>query len=182
MRSQPFRWMPRGEPFHNQETGSPVSFPPILEHLIRQRGLPAGMNLESYLRPLLKDLADPFLIPDMQLAVDRLLLAIDHGQQVCIYGDYDVDGVAATTLMRKILMAYGLEPRHFIPRRGPEGYGLSTLALERCQQEGPKPDLLITVDCGTVSINEVAALRADGIDVLIATSPPPANARIVVPW
>ena len=167
MRSQPFRWMPRGEPFHNQETGSPVSFPPILEHLIRQRGLPAGMNLESYLRPLLKDLADPFLIPDMQLAVDRLLLAIDHGQQVCIYGDYDVDGVAATTLMRKILMAYGLEPRHFIPRRGPEGYGLSTLALERCQQEGPKPDLLITVDCGTVSINEVAALRADGIDVLI---------------
>ena len=64
-------------------------------------------------------------------------------------------------------MAYGLEPRHFIPRRGPEGYGLSTAALERCMQEGPKPDLLITVDCGTVSINEVAALRADGIDVLI---------------
>ena len=159
--------MPRGEPFHNQETDSPDSFPPILEHLIRQRGLPAGMNLESYLRPLLKDLADPFLIPDMQLAVDRLLLAIDHGQQVCIYGDYDVDGVASTTLMRKILMAYGLEPRHFIPRRGPEGYGLSTLALERCQQEGPKPDLLITVDCGTASINEVAALRAEGIDVLI---------------
>lgn len=147
--------------------GAPGSFPPILEHLIRQRGLPAGMDLEDYLRPRLEHLADPFLIPDVRIAVARILLAIDQGQQVCIYGDYDVDGVASIALMRRILMAYGLEPRHFIPRRGPEGYGLSLAALERCMREGPKPDLLITVDCGTVSIAEVAALRADGIDVLI---------------
>jgi single-stranded-DNA-specific exonuclease len=125
------------------------------------------MDLEGYLRPLLKDLADPFRLPDMRMAVERIFRAIDERQQVCIYGDYDVDGVASIALMRKILMAYGLEPRHFIPRRGPEGYGLSTAALKRCQEEGPKPDLLITVDCGTVSTNEVAALRADGIDVLI---------------
>jgi single-stranded-DNA-specific exonuclease len=167
MRAQPFRWIPRGEPFQKQETGSPGSFPPILEHLIRQRGLPAGVDLEAYLRPKLKDLADPFLIPDMRPAVERILQAVDLGQNVCIYGDYDVDGVSSITLMRRILMAYGLEPRHFIPRRGPEGYGLSAAALERCMQEGAKPDLLITVDCGTVSINEVAMLRADGIDVVI---------------
>jgi single-stranded-DNA-specific exonuclease len=167
MRAQPFRWIARGEPFQKTPSGSSGSFPPILEHLIRQRGLPEGMDLEGYLRPLLKDLADPFLIPDMQIAVARILLAIDQGQKICIYGDYDVDGVASITLMRKILMAYGLEPRHFIPQRGPEGYGLSMVALERCKQEGPKPDLLITVDCGTVSIDEVAALRADGIDVII---------------
>jgi single-stranded-DNA-specific exonuclease len=167
MRAQPFRWIPRGEPFQKQEAGSPGSFPPILEHLIRQRGLPAGVDLEGYLRPKLKDLADPFLIPDMRLAVERVLLAIDHGQKICIYGDYDVDGVSSITLMRRILMAYGLEPRYFIPRRGPEGYGLSTAAIARCMSEGPKPDLLITVDCGTVSIHEVAALRADGIDVVI---------------
>lgn len=174
MRAQPFKWIPRGEPFQKQETGSPGSFPPILEHLIRQRGLPAGVDLECYLRPKLKDLADPFLIADMRLAVERILLAIDQGQKICIYGDYDVDGVSSITLMRRILMAYGLEPRHFIPRRGPEGYGLSTAALERCMNEGPKPDLLITVDCGTVSINEVAALRADGIDVLIVDHHEPA--------
>lgn len=167
MRAQPFKWIPRGEPFQKQETGSPGSFPPILEHLIRQRGLPVGVDLEGYLRPKLKDLADPFLIPDMRPAVERVLLAIDQGQKICIYGDYDVDGVSSITLMRRILMAYGLVPRHFIPRRGPEGYGLSTAAIARCMSEGPKPDLLITVDCGTVSINEVAALRADGIDVLI---------------
>jgi single-stranded-DNA-specific exonuclease len=125
------------------------------------------MDLEAYLRPKLKDLADPFLIPDMDPAVERILHAIDHGQKICIYGDYDVDGVASITLMRRILLAYGQEPRHFIPRRGPEGYGLSAAALERCMRDGPKPDLLITVDCGTVSIPEIAALKADGIDVLI---------------
>lgn len=167
MRAQPFKWIARGEPFQKVADGASGTFPPILEHLIRQRGLPAGVDLEGYLRPRLRDLADPFLIPDMQLAVDRVLLAIDRKEEICIYGDYDVDGVTSITLMRRILRAYGMEPRHFIPRRGPEGYGLSTAALARCMAEGPKPDLLITVDCGTVSIPEVAALRKDGIDVLI---------------
>jgi single-stranded-DNA-specific exonuclease len=167
MRAQPFKWIPRGEPFQPQATGSNGTFPPILEHLIRQRGLPPGMDLESYLRPKLKDLADPFLIPDMRAAVERILRAVDEKQEICIYGDYDVDGVASITLMRRILLSYGMQPRHFIPKRGPEGYGLSRAALERCMREGPKPDLLITVDCGTVSIDEVASLRADGIDVLI---------------
>ena len=177
MRAQPFKWIPRGEPFQKQENGPPGSFPPILEHLIRQRGLPAGVDLEDFLRPKLKDLADPFLIPDMRAAVERILAAIDQKQQICIYGDYDVDGVSSITLMRRILLAYGLEARHFIPRRGPEGYGLSIVALERCMAEGPKPDLLITVDCGTVSINEVAALRADGVDVLIVDHHEPLPAQ-----
>ena len=167
MRAQPFKWTARGAPFQQTESGSPNGFPPILEHLIRQRGLPPGVDLEGYLRPRLRDLADPFLIPDMKPAVERVLLAIDRGESICIYGDYDVDGISSITLMRRILIAYGLMPRHFIPRRGPEGYGLSTAALARCMNEGPKPDLLITVDCGTVSIDEVAALRKDGIDVLI---------------
>lgn len=167
MRAQSFKWIPRGDPFPREGSGSDGSFPAILEHLIRQRGLPAGVDLEGYLQPKLKDLADPFLIPDMRPAVERILQAADKKEKVCIYGDYDVDGVTSITLMRRILMAYGLEPRHFIPRRGEEGYGLSTAAIARCMKEGTKPDLLITVDCGTVSISEVAALRADGVDVLI---------------
>ena len=167
MRALPFRWIPRGEPFQSNGNGLPGSFPPILEHLIRQRGLPAGLDLEGYLRPRLRDLADPFLIPEMQLAVERVLRAVDSQEEICIYGDYDVDGVTSITLMRRILRAYGMDPRHFIPRRGPEGYGLSVAALRRCMEEGPKPDLLITVDCGTASIDEVAMLRAQGIDVLI---------------
>ena len=99
MRAQPFRWIARGEPFSKQEAGPPGSFPPILEHLIRQRGLPAGVDLEGYLRPRLKDLADPFLIPDMKPAVERVFAAIDRGENVCIYGDYDVDGVCSTAIL-----------------------------------------------------------------------------------
>lgn len=167
MRAQPFKWIARGEPFENHSNGAPGTFPAILEHLIRQRGLPAGVDLEGYLRPRLKDLADPFLIPDMKPAVERVFAAIDRGEEVCIYGDYDVDGITSITLMRRILMVYGLTPRHFIPRRGPEGYGLSASALARCMAEGPKPDLLITVDCGTVSAKEIADLRKEGIDVVI---------------
>jgi single-stranded-DNA-specific exonuclease len=167
MRALPLRWIPRGDPFQNREQGASGTFPAILEHLIRQRGLPEGVAIEEYLRPKLRDLADPFLIPGMRAAVERILLAVDRRENVCIYGDYDVDGVTSITLMGHILRAYGLEPRHFIPKRGPEGYGLSTAALDRCMKVGSKPDLLITVDCGTVSVGEVAALKAQGIDVVI---------------
>lgn len=166
MRALPSRWIPRGEPFSNGN-GSQGAFPPILEHLIRQRGLPSGDDLDGFLNPRLRDLSDPFLIPEMGLAVERLLQAADRGEAVCIFGDYDVDGVTSIALMRRILRAYGLEPRHFIPRRSSEGYGLSEAAIERCLAEGPKPDLLVTVDCGTVSIVEIALLRERGIDVVV---------------
>lgn len=167
MRALPFVWIPRGEPFQSKETGSDGSFPLILEHLIRQRGLPPGMDLETYLHPKLRDLADPFLIPEMKPAVERILRAVDQGEKVCVFGDYDVDGVASITLMRRILMSYGVDPRHFIPKRGAEGYGLSHAAIRRCLEEGERPDLLITVDCGTVSIQEAAELKSLGIDLLI---------------
>ena len=123
--------------------------------------------MEGFLRPKLRDLADPFLIPDMRPAVDRILEAVDGGQKVCIFGDYDVDGVASITLMRHLLRGYGIEARTFIPKRGLEGYGLSEAALRRCMDEGAKPDLLIAVDCGTVSVKEVGQLAAEGIDVVI---------------
>lgn len=166
MRALPSRWIPRGEPF-SDENSSQGAFPPILEHLIRQRGLPSGDDLDGFLNPRLRDLSDPFLIPDMRPAVDRLLLAADRGEAVCIFGDYDVDGVTSIALMRRVLRAYGLEPRHFIPRRSSEGYGLSEAAIERCLAEGAKPDLLVTVDCGTVSIAEIALLKERGIDVVV---------------
>lgn len=167
MRPLPAEWILRGDPFQTNGNGRDGVFPAILEHLVRQRGLPDGDDLESFLRPKLRDLGDPFEIHDMRPAVERILTAIDRGEKVCIYGDYDVDGVTSITVVRRMLRAYGLEPRHFIPRRSSEGYGLSAAALERCMAEGPKPDLLIAVDCGTVSIDEIANLRADGVDVVV---------------
>jgi single-stranded-DNA-specific exonuclease len=175
MRAEPFRWIARGEPFHTIGSGSSADFPAILEHLIRQRGLPAGDRLEGFLRPRLADLSDPFLIPGMRAAVERILLAVDRKERVCIFGDYDVDGVTSIAIMRRILRSYGLEPRHFIPRRGSEGYGLNKAALERCMRDGPKPDLLITVDCGTVSVPEVAELNEKGVDVVIVDHHEPAE-------
>jgi single-stranded-DNA-specific exonuclease len=167
-KSAPYqRWIPRGEPFHPGGTGGNGAFPAILEHMIRQRGLPPDTLLADYLNPRLKSLKDPFLIPEMDRAVDRILLAVDRGERVCVFGDYDVDGITAITLLHGLLRSYGLEPRAFIPRRSAEGYGLSQAAIARCMAEGPKPDLLITVDCGTVSVAEVAELRAAGIDVII---------------
>ena len=118
MRAQSLTWMARGAPFHPASAADDGTFPAILEHLIRQRGLPTGQDLEGFLRPRLKD----------------------RGEKVCIFGDYDVDGVSSITLMKRILRAYGLEADFFIPRRGAEGYGLSLAALQRCLNESGKPN------------------------------------------
>jgi single-stranded-DNA-specific exonuclease len=168
MRTTAFRWVMRGEPFLPNGHAADEGFPEILRHLVRQRGIPEGEALEAFLHPKLKDLSDPFLMPDMRPAVTRILEAADRKEKICIFGDYDVDGISSITLMTKILRAYGLKPRAFVPRRGTEGYGLSFAAIARCLAEGEKPDLLISVDCGTVSTAEVAHLRERGIDVIIA--------------
>lgn len=168
MSATAFRWILRGEPFDPGLHADEEGFPAILRHLVRQRGIPEGDAMEFFLHPKLRDLSDPFLMPDMQPAVERILKAIDGKETICIFGDYDVDGISAITLMWKILHSYGLDPRPFVPRRGGEGYGLSFAAIERCLSEGTKPDLLISVDCGTVSVKEVAYLREMGIDVIIA--------------
>lgn len=160
-----FRWVLRGKPVESVPN-NPSDYPEIVRNLVTQRGI-AEDQIESFLHPKLRDLADPFLIPEMQLAVTRILEAVDQKQRVCIYGDYDVDGVSSITLLTKILNTYGILPRTFIPRRGTEGYGLSFAALQRCMSEGEKPDLLISVDCGTVSIDEIAHLRSQDIDVVV---------------
>ncbi|MGJ8676163.1 MAG: single-stranded-DNA-specific exonuclease RecJ [Akkermansiaceae bacterium] len=139
--------------------------PEILVKMMLQRGVkPAEMA--NFLRPRLADLQDPFLLPDMEIAVARVLQAIDRHESVCVYGDYDVDGITSVTIMTGVLKAYGADVRSFIPRRGPEGYGLNTAAVKRCMTEG-RPDLMITVDCGTASLAEIALLKNEGVDVIV---------------
>jgi single-stranded-DNA-specific exonuclease len=142
-------------------------FPSILAHLIRQRNIAELGSLDRFLDPKLKDLADPFLLPEMRKATARIFQAVDQGQKIGIFGDYDVDGVTSITVMRSILRAYGAEPQYFVPQRSAEGYGLSAAALERFQRECGTPDLLIAVDCGTSSIDEAAMLKAKGVDLII---------------
>ena len=105
---------------------------------------------------------------EMDAAVERIFRAADNGEHVCIYGDYDVDGVSSVTLLYSILRAYGIRTDYFIPVRTREGYGLSeegmANAIAKC---GEKPDLIIAVDCGTSSVEEVSWLQEQGIDVVI---------------
>lgn len=162
-----WQWELRGEEFKTLGQSGQGAFPAILAHLIRQRGLADVAALDAFLQPKLKHLSDPLLLPEMALAVARLLHAVDQGERVCVFGDYDVDGVSSLVVMHQILSAYGCVPRLFLPRRSQEGYGLSRAALARCLQEGEKPDLLIAVDCGTGSLAEIAELHAAGIDVVV---------------
>lgn len=160
-------WILRGESFQMEGSDADDDFPAILTHLIRQRNIADLGSLERFLDPKLKDLADPFLLPDMELAVARIFSAIDQKETIGIFGDYDVDGVTSISVMRSILRAYGAEPKFFVPQRSAEGYGLSMAALERFERECGLPHLLIAVDCGTGSIDEIAMLTAKGVNVLV---------------
>lgn len=108
---------------------------------------------------------DPFLMPDMRRAVDRLHRAVIHGDRVCCFGDYDVDGMAATSLYLLFLRELGAHVGFYIPDRQAEGYGLNESAIRRLAQEGV--NVLVTVDCGTTSHREVRLANSLGIDVII---------------
>ena len=145
----------------------PEDLPPLVRKLLWLRNIRTPEEVEHYLHPKLAYLADPFEIPQMDKAVERIFQAIDNDEQVCIYGDYDVDGVTSVVLLRSILRAYDLEPSYFIPIRSRAGYGLSEAGLSRCLAECQHPGLIITVDCGTSSLKEVEWLNSKGIDVII---------------
>ena len=108
---------------------------------------------------------DPFLMPDMQCAVDRLHQAVKHGERICCYGDYDVDGMSATSLYLLFLRERGGDVGFYIPDRQTEGYGLNEPAVHQLAKEGVK--VLITVDCGTTSHQEIRVANRLGIDVII---------------
>ena len=172
---QATEWIVRGIP-EGLRSGPGDGLPFILRVLLAQRGITAEDELDSFLRPRLQDLCDPFEIPEMEAAVQRLLRAVDEGEPVCIFGDYDVDGITSVTILRAVLSSYGLDPQTFIPVRGEEGYGLSDAAVERCLAGGAKPSLLITVDCGTASGPQIERLSGRGIDVIVVDHHEPGEA------
>ncbi|MFL6528027.1 MAG: single-stranded-DNA-specific exonuclease RecJ [Chthoniobacterales bacterium] len=161
------RWIV-AEPFSGQSSidwtqicGTPC----ILELLKRKRFADAG-QVDSFLWPRLRSLADPFLLPNMQAAVERILRAIDAREKIVLFGDYDVDGVTSLALLSEVLRAFGSEAALFLPLRIEEGYGLSAESVERCLQQHA-PELLIALDCGTSSAAEIAQLNARGVDTIV---------------
>jgi single-stranded-DNA-specific exonuclease len=142
----------------------PINKP--LASVLANRGFCDVDAAQRYLNPQLRQLADPFALPDMKLAVDRVLAAIDKRQPIVIYGDYDVDGVTSSALLLRVLRAAGARVESFLPHRIDEGFGLTTDGLARCLKEY-KPELLIAVDCGTSSRDEIADLTKCGVDTIV---------------
>ena len=137
-----------------------------IARLLSRRGFRTSTEVETFLRPRLNSLSDPFLLPQMDRAVERILRALDRQERIVLFGDYDVDGVSSLALLDEMLRAYGAAPELFLPLRIEEGYGLSRESVERCLEKH-RPQLVIAVDCGTSSTAEIAELNRRGVDVIV---------------
>ena len=150
----------------NSKPSEYSDYPRLIESILSVREINSDEERASYLSPQLKSLSDPFLIPQMDKAVERILKAIDLKEKIVIYGDYDVDGVTSLTLMKKVLTAFNNDAVTFLPHRIDDGYGLSIDALKRCIDDH-SPSLIIAVDCGTTSIEEIDWLNKSGVESVI---------------
>jgi single-stranded-DNA-specific exonuclease len=137
-----------------------------IARLLLRKGFRCAEEVNSFLRPRLSSLSDPFLLPQMHAAVSRILAALDRRERIVLFGDYDVDGVTSLALLAEMLRAYGGAPELFLPFRMEEGYGLSPESVERCLGQH-QPQLLIAIDCGTSSLREIADLRKRGVEVIV---------------
>jgi single-stranded-DNA-specific exonuclease len=132
--------------------------------ILVRRGFADVESAHSFLRGELEP-HDPFLLGDMRVAVERIRAAIAAGKRICVHGDYDVDGICATTLAVLVLRELGADVEWHLPSRFEEGYGVSALTIERLADEGCA--LLLTVDCGITAVEEVAAAKARGLEVIV---------------
>lgn len=140
--------------------------PEVIKQLLEARGYSTPEQIDAFLRPDYdRDLADPFLMTDMNKAVDRILLAAQRNEKVVVYGDYDVDGVSSSTLMLEVLATHGIEAEVYIPDRFTEGYGVHQEALEQLKAEGAQ--LIVTVDCGITAAEAVRWANDNGLDVVV---------------
>ena len=142
-----------------------ASVSPLFAQVLVNRGLKTAVQLEAFLNPDISKLADPFALPQLKAATERIRIAKKNGERVLVHGDYDADGVTATAIMVEGLRDYGLEVHFFIPDRIQHGYGFGAAGLERAEALGTK--LIVTVDCGISSFEAAAAARNRGIDVII---------------
>ena len=155
---------------------------PIVAKLLCQRGLSDPERAARFLNPSLDQLHDPMALADMGVAVDRILTAIANKERIAIHGDYDVDGVTSTVILRRALEMLGSDVVHFLPERMRDGYGLQPAAIERLHADGVA--LIVSVDCGIRGAEAARRARQLGVDLIITdhhepdTELPPALAVI----
>ncbi len=185
MRQQP----PKIWKYQNPDIDTSLTFaaefgiPPLVARLLVNRGIKTVEDARTYLYPTYADLHSPFDMADMAKAIERIRIAIKNGENIYIYGDYDADGTTATALLVNAFQHIDFPVKYYIPHRYEEGYGLNDQAIEEISEKGCK--LLITVDCGITSINQVKYANELGMDVILTdhhqppeSDPPPAYAII----
>ena len=138
---------------------------PILCRLLQERGIKTAAEAKHFFRPQLSELHDPFLMNDMEKAVERLNRAMGRKERVMIYGDYDVDGTTAVSLVYKFLQQFYSNIDYYIPDRYEEGYGVSEKGIDYAYETGVK--LIIVLDCGIKAVGEIAYAKEKGIDFII---------------
>ncbi len=137
----------------------------LMARVLANRGIDTDEKVQKFLKPQLDDLYDPFLLKNMDIAIDRLIKAIESKEKITIYGDYDVDGITSISLFLKFLEDIGVEASYYLPNRLEEGYGLNNTAIKKIKDEGTS--LIITVDCGVSAYDEVEYANSLGLDVII---------------
>lgn len=138
----------------------------LFDEILNAKGLRTQAERDAFLNPSYDARHDPFLLPDMQRAVDRLVRARQNQEHIMIYGDYDIDGLTATTVLIDAFRSFGFEHVDaFIPNRFVEGYGLTVDAIERIADRGAQ--LIVTVDCGSLSHDPITRANELGVDVIV---------------
>src|SRR4051812_30377958 len=139
---------------------------PVVAQVLLNRGVSELDDCQNFLRPSLKCLHEPSLIPNLTRAADRIARSIRDKERIVIYGDYDVDGITATAILWHAIKLLGGEVEYYIPHRVEEGYGLNAQAIAQLIDErGAK--LIITVDCGVTAISPANVARAEGVELII---------------
>ena len=138
---------------------------PVLGQLLVQRGITKAQDAKKFFRPQLPDLHDPFLMKDMDIAVERLNMAMGKKERILIYGDYDVDGTTAVALVYKFIQQFYSNLDYYIPDRYNEGYGISKKGVDYAAETGV--GLIIVLDCGIKAVEEITYAKEKGIDFII---------------
>ena len=162
------RWVikPQGDPAKVENLSAALGIPPVLANLLVQRGIETEEEAWQFFNPKLENLHDPFLMKDMDRAVERIDEAVKRNEPIMVYGDYDVDGTTAVALVYSFLRRLGLSSLLFyIPDRYTEGYGISVKAIDYAQRKGV--GLIIALDCGIKATEKVAYAKTKGIDFII---------------
>ncbi len=147
------------------ELAEKIGMSPVMAGLLIQRGIKTESAAKRFFRPMLNELIDPFLMNDMDIAVDRLNDAMGRKERIMVYGDYDVDGCTAVALVYKFLQQFYSNIDYYIPNREEEGYGVSRKGIEFAKESGVK--LIIVLDCGIKANDEIAYAKEQGIDFII---------------